>query len=209
MNPTARPAVRSLPAEVRPPMADALDQIASEGCGGVTVICGFPASGKSTAAKYLAAIIDAVIIDKDSFAPDLEESVMTELTGNPHDKDSATYMRVVNPHIYAAFVHQALMVGHRVPVVVDAPFLGHVQTAAARGLSLSEQITSSTSLPAPPVRTVWVSAHPLQIRERMTHRGAHRDSGKLANWDDYRANVLESGVEDAARTVVDYVARNY
>lgn len=69
------------------------------GGGRRAVICGFPASGKSTAAKYLAAVIDAVIIDKDSFAPDLEESVMTELTGNPHDKDSATYMRVVNPHI--------------------------------------------------------------------------------------------------------------
>lgn len=208
MNPTARSAVRSLPAEVRPPMADALDQIAEGSCAGVTVICGFPASGKSTAAKYLAAVIDAVIIDKDSFAPDLEESVMTELTGNPHDKDSATYMRVVNPHIYAAFVRQALMIGHRVPVVVDAPFLGHVQTAAARGIS-SRQIISSASISAPPVRTVWVSTHPNQIRERMTHRGAHRDSGKLSGWDDYRANVLESGIEDAARTMVDYVVRNY
>ncbi|MFE3028456.1 AAA family ATPase [Nocardia tengchongensis] len=175
----------------------------------MTVVCGFPASGKSTAARYLADITDAVIIDKDTFAPDLEESVMAELTGNPFDRDSATYMRVVNPHIYSAFIHQAFAVASRVPVIVDAPFIGHVQAAAGRRLSLSDHICSRVSMTPPPIRTVWISSHPNQIRERMSDRAAERDAGKLADWQTYRANILDSDIEDSARTVVDYVVQNY
>lgn len=209
MNPTSKPAVQPLPHEAPLRMHAALDQLAEHARAGVTVICGFPASGKSTAARYLAGITDAVIIDKDAFAPDLEESVMAELTGNPFDKDSTTYMRVVNPHIYSAFIHQAFAVASRVPVIVDAPFIGHVQAAAGRRLSLSDHICSTVSMTPPPIRTVWISAHPNQIRDRMSDRGAERDSGKLADWQTYRTNVLDSGIDDEAQAVVDYVVRNY
>ncbi|MFJ9368764.1 AAA family ATPase [Nocardia sp. NPDC101769] len=208
MNPATRPAIQSQ-AEARLPMTEALDQIAEQAAIGVTVVCGFPASGKSTAARYLADLIDAVIIDKDAFAPDLEESVMAELTGNPYDRDSNEYMRVVNPHIYRAFVHQAFVIGVRVPVIVDAPFIGHVQAAARRGVALSEHLMSTVLVPLPLVRTIWISAMPNQIRDRMSYRGAERDIGKLADWDAYRAHVLDSGIEDAAQGVVDYVVRNY
>ncbi|MFE4457833.1 AAA family ATPase [Nocardia tengchongensis] len=148
MNPTRRPAVRPLPAEAPLPMNAALDQLADHARTGVTVVCGFPASGKSTAARYLADITNAVIIDKDAFAPDLEESIMAELTGNPFDRDSASYMRVVNPHIYSAFIHQAFVVANHVPVIVDAPFIGHVQAAAGRGLSLRPHLFNGFDNPA-------------------------------------------------------------
>ncbi|MFE3799297.1 AAA family ATPase [Nocardia tengchongensis] len=190
-------------------MNAALDQLAEHAQAGVTVVCGFPASGKSTAARYLADIAHAVIIDKDAFAPDLEESVMAELTGDPFDRDSATYMRVVNPQIYSAFIHQAFTVAGQVPVIVDAPFIGHIQAAAGRGLSLSDHICSRVSMTPPPIRTVWISAHPNQIRERMSERAAARDAGKLADWPTYRTNVLDSGIEDSARAVVDYVVGNH
>ncbi|MFE3985911.1 hypothetical protein ACFXPR_15635 [Nocardia tengchongensis] len=61
----------------------------------------------------------------------------------------------------------------------------------------------------PPIRTVWISAHPNQIRERMSERAAARDAGKLADWPTYRSNVLDSGIEDSARAVVDYVVGNH
>ncbi|QVI22923.1 AAA family ATPase [Nocardia tengchongensis] len=209
MNQSSRQAVQSLRAAAPLPMTAVLDQLAERAQSGVTVVCGFPASGKSTAARHLAVITDAVIIDKDTFAPDLEESVMTELTGNPHDRDSAAYMRVVNPHIYSAFMHQAFAVANRVPVIVDAPFIGYIQAAADQGISLSEYLRARAAIPVPHLRTIWISARPNQIRDRMSDRGAERDAGKLADWPTYRANVLESGIHDAARTVVDYVVQNY
>ncbi|WP_194290018.1 AAA family ATPase [Nocardia macrotermitis] len=36
------------------------------------VCCGFPASGKSTTARFLAELTDAVVLDKDRYADDLE-----------------------------------------------------------------------------------------------------------------------------------------
>lgn len=173
---------------------------------GVTVVCGFPASGKTTAARFLAELVDAVIIDKDTFAPELEESVMVALTGDPYDRDSSAYTRVVHPHIYTALVRQALSVGHHAPVIIDAPFLSHVRTAADRGIRLSELISASaTRRPAPAVRTLWVAASTDQIRQRMEQRGAPRDASKLADWRTYRSDVLEAGMEDAVQATVDHV----
>ncbi|MEV6336662.1 hypothetical protein AB0M12_18325 [Nocardia vinacea] len=126
----------------------------------------------------------------------------------PGSGDGVDYMRVVNPHVYTAFVNEALSVGHRVPVIVDAPFIGHIREAAKQGRSLSDYIRSTATTPAPSVQTVWISADPNQIRERMARRGAPRDVGKLANWEAYRSDVLESGIDAAAKTVVDHVVRN-
>jgi predicted kinase len=176
---------------------------------GVTIVCGFPASGKSTHAQRLATSAGALLIDKDTFAPDLEEAVMTELAGAPHDRDSATYMRVVNPHIYSAILHQALTAGQHVPVVVDAPFLGHLRTADERGMSLARHLAAITPVSAPPaIRAVWVSATPDRIRSRMTRRGAARDLGKLADWPAYQSGVLEAGAAEIAATAADYIIRN-
>lgn len=191
-------------------MARDLDLIADQARHGVTIVCGFPAAGKSTAARHLAGAVGAVLIDKDDFAPGLEESVMTELSGNPHDRDSETYMRVVNPNIYAAILHQALIVGARCPAVVDAPFLGHLRAALTQGIPLARHIANITPIvaPAPRIRTVWVTATPDRIRERMSHRAAARDAGKLADWNLYRSTVLEEGLAESAGAAVDYVVRN-
>ncbi|GAB4587844.1 AAA family ATPase [Nocardia sp. IFM 10818] len=90
---------------------------------GVVVVCGFPAAGKSSASRLLATETSALVLDKDAFAPALEESVMAELTGNPHDRDSAIYRRVLGPHIYDTLVRNALRVGEHHTVIVDAPFI--------------------------------------------------------------------------------------
>jgi predicted kinase len=193
----------------QPAMTRRLDQISANIGTGVTIVCGFPASGKSTAARYLAHRVDAVVIDKDAFAPDLEEAVMAELTGDPHDRDSDTYRRVVHPHIYKSFIHQALLVGHRIPVIVDAPFIRDICHLARQGVSLADYIRATAIASAPQIHTIWISADPNQIRERMTRRNTARDAGKLADWDSYRSNVLDSDAKAVAHAVVtDYVVIN-
>ncbi|WP_280247400.1 MULTISPECIES: AAA family ATPase [Nocardia] len=189
----------------------ALRDIAASGAGvgaGITVVCGFPAAGKTTATRLLAEMLNPVVLDKDTFAPQLEESVMSELNGNPHDRDSDLYRRVVAPHLYAALVQQAVTIAKRCPVVVDAPFLGYVETAAQRGLPLADYIRAITQAPDARIRTVWVDTDTDRIRDRMRRRGAERDLPKLSDWNTYRTTVLDSGLARTGPSVVDHVITN-
>ncbi|WP_157117669.1 AAA family ATPase [Nocardia vaccinii] len=175
---------------------------------GAIVCCGFPASGKSTTARFLASLTDAVVLDKDRYAHDLEVSVMTVLT-QPHDRDSDVYKSVVAPHIYAGLIRTGLTVAAKCPVVLDAPFLTTIQHAADHGTSLREHLLAIADLDEQvPVTTVWIDSTHADIRARMRERGLDRDAGKLADWDAYRTAVLDSGLRDLACSVVDLVIMN-
>ncbi|WP_280376546.1 AAA family ATPase [Nocardia wallacei] len=177
--------------------------------GGVAAICGFPASGKSTAARYVGAVADATVLDKDAFAPGLEQAVMSRITGDPHDRDSDEYQTVVAPHLYAGLVRTALTVGAKHPIVVDAPFLGLIQDASAAQMLLGEYLVAVAAVDAVvPVTTVWLDTGNDEIRARMRARGADRDADKLAAWDAYETTVLNGGLRESAHRVVDLVIPN-
>ncbi|WP_169816126.1 AAA family ATPase [Nocardia miyunensis] len=175
---------------------------------GAVVFCGFPGAGKSTAARYLASLSGAVILDKDRFAPEVEESVMGVLT-HPHDRDSDVYKSVVAPHIYTGLIRTGLRVAAKCPVVLDAPFLSTIQQASNHGTSLRERLCAIADLDEPvPVTTIWIDSAHADIRTRMHDRGFERDAGKLADWDAYRTGVLDSGLRELACSVVDLVIAN-
>ncbi|MFX0578863.1 AAA family ATPase [Nocardia nepalensis] len=176
---------------------------------GVVVVCGFPGSGKSTAAAYLAVRSHASVLDKDSFAPRLEQDVMRALGGDPFDRDSDVYRSVVSPGIYDGLVRTGLGIGIRHPVVLDAPFLSVIRQAADIGVSLAQHLRMKVSVPESlTVQTIWIDSSAAQIRERMIARGAERDAPKLADWDSYRSKVLDSDLREIAHTVVDVVTNN-
>ncbi|MBF6102183.1 AAA family ATPase [Nocardia cyriacigeorgica] len=197
--------------DVSPPFSPsalrAVQAISADAEHGVTVICGFPAAGKTTATRVLAGLVDAVVLDKDTFAPQLEESVMTRLTGHPYDRDSEIYRQVVAPHIYSALVQNAVRIARQVPVLVDAPFLGYITAAGEQNLRLSDYIRTIAGGDTV-IRTVWVDTDPARIRERMTLRGAERDRPKLADWQTYRTSILDSGLAHTGPRVADYLVTN-
>ncbi|MFC8529856.1 AAA family ATPase [Nocardia sp. NPDC057227] len=176
------------------------------GLSGAVVICGFPASGKSTAARFLRSRTGAPILDKDRFAPVLEESLMARLTGDPFDRDSETYRALVSPGIYDGLIRTALTVAAAAPVIVDAPFLSVIRAAHAAGRSLAEHLRAVGGTPdSVPVRTLWLDTPPHRIRERMVARGAERDAPKLADWTAYHDGVLAAGNRERAHAVCDLV----
>ncbi|WP_433194455.1 AAA family ATPase [Nocardia sp. CA-107356] len=176
---------------------------------GLIVLCGFPASGKSTAARYLAAATDAIVLDKDTFAPGLESAVMTQLTGNPVDRDSDAYKSVVAPHVYDGLIRMATTVATRIPVIVDAPLLSLIRTAADARERLTEHLKKQVAAPQSlPAITIWLDSTTEQIRARMTTRGADRDASKLADWSAYETAVLTSGLRETAHALVDFVIGN-
>jgi hypothetical protein len=164
--------------------------------------------GDTAATQFLADLVNPVVLDKDTFAPRLEESVMTELNGNPFDRDSGLYRRVVAPHLYAALIQLAVTISARCPVLVDAPFIGYIQAAADTGVLLADYLRTVADSPGAEIRTVWVNTDTVRIRDRMIERGAERDQHKLADWDNYRTTVLDSGLAQAGPDVVDHVVTN-
>ncbi len=173
------------------------------------VICGFPASGKSSAARFLAARTGAVVLDKDRLAPMLEESIMSRLTGDPFDRDSDTYREVVAPGIYDSLIRSGLTVAQRHPVILDAPFLSTLRAAADAGQSLGFFLRDHAGAEASvPVVTIWIDSSAEQIKRRMITRNSARDAPKLTDWHGYQSGVLDSGIRELARSVCDLVIDN-
>ncbi len=176
--------------------------------GGAVVVRGFPGSGKTTASQFAAEHIDAVRLDKDTFAPLLEETVTERLTGDRYDRDSATYRAVVAPGIYHGLIRTGLTVAARCPVVLDAPFLSPIRAAAEHRRSLAEHFRLVYGPSDAPITTIWIDAPVPVIRDRIAARGLDRDRPKLAAWETYRTEVLDSGVREIAHEVVDLVIAN-
>lgn len=176
--------------------------------GGTVVVCGFPGSGKTTASQFAAEYLDAVRLDKDTFAPLLEETVAERLTGDRYDRDSAAYRSVVAPGIYDGLIRTGLTVADRCPVVLDAPFLSPIRAAAEHRRSLAEHFRLFYGPSGAPITTIWIDAPVQVIRDRIAARGLDRDKPKLAAWETYRTEVLDSGVREIAHDVVDLVIAN-
>lgn len=181
-------------------VADAL------GSRGLVLLCGFPASGKSTAAAYVHELTGAVVLDKDRFVPRLEEAVIEALTGDRHDRDSDTYRALIAPGLYEGLIRTGLTVAAAAPVVLDAPFLSVIRAAHAAGRTLGEHVrTYPESAPSSPIVTVWLDTPAERIRARMVARGADRDASKLGRWEAYQSSVLESGTREKAYAACDFV----
>ncbi|MFI9507909.1 AAA family ATPase [Nocardia sp. NPDC052566] len=140
---------------------------------GVIVMCGFPASGKSTAAAWIASQVGASVLDKDRYAPRLEQDVMRRLTGDPHDRDSDLYRSVISPGIYDGLIRTGLGIAGRHRVVLDAPFLSVIRQAAVAGRSLAHHMRAVAHAPdSLVVQAIWMDSPTSRIRERMIARGA-------------------------------------
>ncbi|WP_433661101.1 AAA family ATPase [Nocardia sp. CA-128927] len=187
-------------------LADASEALTDHG---VLVMCGFPGSGKSTAAAWVAAQAGAYVLDKDDFASRLERDVMGALVGDPSDRNSELYWSVMVPGIYEGLIRTGLGIAVHHPIVLDGPFLSVIRQAADAGLSLGQHIRAVAQAPdSLVVHSVWLDSSAVQIKQRMITRGAERDRGKLADWETYRQNVLDSGTREIAHTVVDVVISN-
>lgn len=57
------------PLPFSPTAHQALRDLAVHANTGVTVVCGFPAAGKTTATRLLAELVDPIVLDKDNLRP--------------------------------------------------------------------------------------------------------------------------------------------
>ena len=162
----------------------------------VVLIGGYAGSGKTELARILAHNTGWPMLDKDTLTRPLVEVALEALGQSPHDRESHTYVERIRPREY-----EALMAATREnaecgnSVIVAAPFIREF----AENTWL-ERIQASFATLNVTTTIVWIYCDVGTMQTYLRHRGAARDSTKLADWPGYL-----SGIDDNFRPPVAHV----
>ena len=155
----------------------------------MVLVSGFAGSGKTETGKILAELTSWALLDKDTLTRPLVEHLLTELNGDPHDRQSALYLDRVRPLEYECLLKTGLEnLDQGVSVILSAPFIREV--CDGQWLRRLRRRCSATGVCC---AVVWVAADAETMRQRLTARNADRDSWKIANWDLY-LDGLDTGM---------------
>lgn len=157
----------------------------------VRVHAGLPAAGKTTAARAEVTERGGLLIDKDRANP-LESAMARAASGDPDDRDSASYCEQVYPvtlSLVGELACGVLRVGST--AVVDIPLLAEAGQAAAAGERLGERLGLLWGLDPDLITVVWHEVEPDLQHERMVERAAGRDREKLADWAAYQRQLAQ------------------
>jgi predicted kinase len=126
------------------------------------------------------------LLDKDTVYSAYSAKVMGLITGDPHDRDSPTFLKNLRQPEYDGLLDIArdnLAIG--VNVVICAPFSQEVKTrklfdVQALGMPANTRI-----------HVAWITIDEALAKQRIISRGDMRDRYKLAHWDEYRTRRFE------------------
>ncbi|MFI6030998.1 AAA family ATPase [Amycolatopsis magusensis] len=165
----------------------------------VVMVGGYPGSGKSELGRILARQTGWPILDKDTLTRFVVEAAL-ELQGlSRNDRESDTYVNTLRPGEYESLneaMLENLQCGNS--AIVTAPFVREfgddewVKNTQAQCKKLGAVLTF-----------VWVYCDIETMRTYIRHRGAARDSAKLADWDSYVAGLNMDLRPAAPHVVVD------
>jgi predicted kinase len=151
----------------------------------MVLVSGYAGSGKTETGKILAEITSWALLDKDTLTRPLVEQLLTELNGDPHDRQSPLYLHRVRPLEYDCLVRtgqENLECGSS--CILSAPFLHEVTDVAW----LRRTRRRCQALGGELVVT-WVAADTESMRQRLIARNADRDTWKIANWAEYLLSI--------------------
>lgn len=139
-----------------------------------TVVCGAPASGKSTVGRRLSQQQGAVLLDSDVCAERIVRAAWSAMGREQDDFDSPLYKRTFREPIYDTLYDVAAAQPPALSVVLVGPFTRELQ---------DEQWPQwlATRLKRE-VRVVVVVCSDEVRRHRMEARANPRDAAKLADW---------------------------
>ena len=137
------------------------------------IVCGLPASGKTTFARKLAQRTHAAFFDSDT-ATDLMIQAAHRAAGiDPHDRDSATYKQTYRLPVYETLFALALDNLEHTDVIIAGPFTAELKNKEVWQNELEQRFPNQS-----------IQLHHIEIPEperleRMKSRGALRDRAKL------------------------------
>lgn len=140
-----------------------------------TIVCGSPASGKSTYGKQLAVRNRAALLDLDTATERLVKLALSQSGQHEDDRDSQHYKAVYRLPAYEALYDIARENLASVDVVIVGPFTRELRDPDWP-LFLEERLGAR-------VEVHYLFCSPQIRRARMELRDNPRDAAKLANWD--------------------------
>ena len=144
----------------------------------VILIGGYAGSGKTELARILARRTGWPVLDKDTLTRPVVENALEAHGHSPHDRESDLYLTTIRPLEYealAAAARENVECGNC--ALVAAPFVQEFSDSSW----LSRTRASFTALGAK-LTITWVYCDPNTMHTYLRHRGAARDSAKLADW---------------------------
>lgn len=147
----------------------------------IYLVCGQPASGKSSFALTLAKRLSACLIDIDSTTEPIIQAAMSRLNGNPDDRDSPLFKSTFREPIHQTLFSIALLnlpINH---VVIAAPF-----TKEQRDPNWIDELKHLFGTDREIV-AIYTYCDAAILKKRLESRGNKRDKSKLKQWDTYQA----------------------
>ncbi|MGL4339606.1 MAG: GntR family transcriptional regulator [Rhodoglobus sp.] len=147
----------------------------------VVLIGGYAGSGKTELGRIIARRAGWPILVKHTMTSPVTELAMEAMGLSPHDRESESYTELVRPRQYEALMAAAEEnVSCGVSMIVTAPFIREFSNEAwvARTSARFTSMGADTTL-------VWVRCDSATMLTYLRHRGAARDTVKLATWSTY------------------------
>jgi predicted kinase len=142
------------------------------------IVCGLPASGKTSFARELAGMTGSALFDSDT-ATDLIIQAAHRAAGlDPHDRDSLTYKQTYRDPVYETLFALAKENLPNTNVIIAGPFTAELKDKESWLQNLKQRFPDHT------IHLHHLELPEQQRLERMKARGALRDQTKLKSQSD-------------------------
>ena len=163
------------------------------------VVAGAPGAGKSTAAGRLLASLTPVpaLLDKDTMYGSFVTTILSNFGRPPGEREGPWYDKNIKVHEYTGMTATAREIrSHGCPVILCGPFTEQIHDT-------DRWWTWVTELGCGRVRLVWVRSDAESLHHRLTARGSHRDTEKLADFATFTTRMRLDTPPAAPHDVID------